>query len=285
MSYSQKQQASRSHWSCFCYKGPFVSRHQLRLVLLARGSNSNAWNQRKHHGQTSDAMCMLNELQRNCTAKPQLQGQNQLVNICVLLWSPFVLLELFMQWTFDAKAKILPKQQDMGQSIGFQDHATGPTLSECQNALVVRSIHGAFWLDDHPSENYPKTRVKRSIWGGPNNTPCFNQKKIFENSSELYRTFFLCVCAKILVWNNIKSENSLAMVLFGVHLRQGSFYCHWTWMVCCLDHLILTFWPWSLGSFHSDNRRVESIHSYISTPGTSDPPTTSPCSVPARPEP
>ncbi len=28
-----------------------------------------------------------------------------------------------------------------------------------------------FWLDDHPSENYPKTRVKRSIWGTLNNTP------------------------------------------------------------------------------------------------------------------
>ena len=44
------------------------------------------------------------------------------------------------------------------------------TMSECQNALVVRSTHGAFPLDDRPSENYPKTRFKRSTWGTPNNT-------------------------------------------------------------------------------------------------------------------
>ena len=36
-------------------------------------------------------------------------------------------------------------------------------------------------------------------------------------------------------------------------------HCHWTWIVCCLEYLILTFWPWSLGNFHPDDHQVKSV--------------------------
>ncbi len=34
------------------------------------------------------------------------------------------------------------------------------TVSECQNALVVKSAQYTFDSDDHPSENYPRPRSK-----------------------------------------------------------------------------------------------------------------------------
>ncbi len=42
-------------------------------------------------------------------------------------------------------------------------------------------------------------------------------------------------------------------------------FCDWTWIVCCLEYLKLTFWPWSLGGFHSDDHRVESTQLHFNT--------------------
>ena len=36
-------------------------------------------------------------------------------------------------------------------------------------------------------------------------------------------------------------------------------------MVCCLECIILTFWTWSLGCFHSDDRRVETTQLHFNT--------------------